>query len=140
MGESVGTPQLGIISESSRFGRLSLAVPPLFLWIALTDQTILQLNPPNHARPRSGGLKVSFPCLPAPPLNPTPSPNAPVVSQQAAPLPPPIEVRRALPAKPRPPLDLTPPGCESAAIGVLGGSCMQLPSRADAEREVDPFL
>jgi hypothetical protein len=56
MGESVGTPQLGIISESSRFGRLSLAVPPLFLWIALTDHTILQLNPPNHARPRSGGL------------------------------------------------------------------------------------
>ena len=60
MGESVGTPQLGIISESSRFGRLSLAVPALFLWIALTDQTILQLNPPNHARPRSGGLRLDI--------------------------------------------------------------------------------
>src|SRR5260370_24458381 len=67
MGESVGTPQLGIISESSRFGRLSLAVPALFLWIALTDHTILQLNPPNHARPRSGGLKDRCRALPPAP-------------------------------------------------------------------------
>jgi hypothetical protein len=49
---------------------------------------------------------------PRPPLVP-PSPNAPVVSQQVAPLPPPIEVRPApgpapRPPKPRPPLVLTP--------------------------------
>jgi uncharacterized protein involved in outer membrane biogenesis len=44
---------------------------------------------------------------------PAAAPNAPVVSQQAAPLPPPIEVRpapgAARPPKPRPPLALTPP-------------------------------
>ena len=44
---------------------------------------------------------------------PAASPNAPVVSQQLAPLPPPIEVRPApnvaRPPKPRPPLALTPP-------------------------------
>jgi large subunit ribosomal protein L24 len=52
--------------------------------------------------------KVSAPVVPAPPI-----PSAPVVSQQVAPLPPPIEVRPApAPAakpKPRPPLVLTPP-------------------------------
>ncbi len=53
--------------------------------------------------------KVSVPRPPAAP----PSPNAPVVSQQVAPLPPPIEVRPApgmvRHPKPRPPLVLTPP-------------------------------
>jgi large subunit ribosomal protein L24 len=50
--------------------------------------------------------------IPHPPALP-PSPNAPVISQQVAPLPPPIEVRPApgmvRPPKPRPPLVLTPP-------------------------------
>jgi hypothetical protein len=50
--------------------------------------------------------------IPHPPALP-PSPNAPVISQQVAPLPPPIEVRPApgmvRPSKPRPPLVLTPP-------------------------------
>jgi AsmA-like C-terminal region/AsmA family len=53
---------------------------------------------------------------PVAPANPPPAQNAPVVSQQAAPLPPPIEVRPApgaavRPPKPRPapPLVLTPP-------------------------------
>ena len=50
---------------------------------------------------------------PPPPLVPLPPSNAPVVSQQLAPLPPPIEIRPAPgPAakpKPRPPLVLTPP-------------------------------
>ncbi len=50
---------------------------------------------------------------PRPPVAP-PAPNAPVVGQQAAPLPPPIEVRPApaimpRPPKPKPPLVLTPP-------------------------------
>jgi large subunit ribosomal protein L24 len=50
--------------------------------------------------------------VPRPPLAP-PHPDAPIVSQQVAPLPPPIEVRPApgvtRPPKPRPPLALTPP-------------------------------
>jgi uncharacterized protein involved in outer membrane biogenesis len=59
---------------------------------------------PRRAAPKP---KVSAPVVP-------PNSNAPVVSQQVAPLPPPIEVRPApapLPAKPkpRPPLVLTPP-------------------------------
>jgi large subunit ribosomal protein L24 len=53
--------------------------------------------------------KLSVPHPPAAP----PTPNAPVVSQQVAPLPPPIEVRPAPSVarhpKPRPPLVLTPP-------------------------------
>ena len=60
--------------------------------------------------------RVSGPRAPvAPPAaNPPPSTNPPVVSQQVAPLPPPIEVRPppsvvARPPKPKPPLVLTPP-------------------------------
>jgi hypothetical protein len=58
------------------------------------------------------------PVVPRPPMA-LPTPNAPVVSQQAAPpLPPPIEVRPApgalRPAKPRPPLALTPPAANPA--------------------------
>jgi hypothetical protein len=53
--------------------------------------------------------KVSAPRLPVAP----PASNPPIVSQQAAPLPPPIEVRpvpgAVRPPKPRPPLVLTPP-------------------------------
>jgi hypothetical protein len=48
----------------------------------------------------------------SPPPNSSASPHAPVVSQQAAPLPPPIEVRPppgVMRPKPRPPLVLTPP-------------------------------
>ena len=53
---------------------------------------------------------------PRPPLASPPT-NAPVVSQQVAPLPPPIEVRPApgpRPPRPRPPLVLTPPPAASA--------------------------
>jgi hypothetical protein len=67
---------------------------------------------PRRLQPKP---KVSLPRLPAAPPNPaTPNPPAPVVSQQVAPLPPPIDVRpvpgavRPAP-KPRPPLVLTPP-------------------------------
>jgi hypothetical protein len=52
--------------------------------------------------------KMSGPRLPSPPQ----SSNAPVVSQQVAPLPPAIDIRPApgaRPPKPRPPLALTPP-------------------------------
>ena len=52
--------------------------------------------------------RVSVPRPPAPP-NPPPAQNAPVVSQQAAPLPPPIEVRPAPGAAPRPPKPKPPP-------------------------------
>ena len=75
---------------------------------------------PRRLQPRP---RVSGPRPPAAPAPPTagvppaaavpPSANAPVVSQQIAPLPPPIEVRPApgalRPPKPRPPLVLTPP-------------------------------
>ncbi len=70
------------------------------------------LADPRRLQPKP---KVSLPRLPAAPPNPaTPNPPAPVVSQQVAPLPPPIDVRpvpgavRPAP-KPRPPLVLTPP-------------------------------
>jgi large subunit ribosomal protein L24 len=60
--------------------------------------------------------KISAPRPPvAPPvINAPPAPTAPIVSQQVAPLPPPIEVRPppsvvVRPPKPRPPLVLTPP-------------------------------
>jgi large subunit ribosomal protein L24 len=60
-------------------------------------------------RPPPSKPRVSVPRPPAAP----PSPNAPVVSQQVAPLPPPIEVRPAPSVvrhpKPRQPLVLTPP-------------------------------
>jgi hypothetical protein len=66
-------------------------------------------QPPSGPRRPMPKLRVS---APRPPVAP-PNPNAPVVSQQVAPLPPPIEVRPA-PApvrqpKPRQPLALTPP-------------------------------
>jgi uncharacterized protein involved in outer membrane biogenesis len=76
---------------------------------------------PTPSKPRLSGPRppaatpspLSSP-LSSPPPNPQPGPNPPVVSQQAAPLPPPIEVRPApgpaiaRPPKPKPPLVLTP--------------------------------
>src|SRR5580693_2693495 len=52
------SPHSSIIPESSRFGLVALAVTLLFLWIALTEQTILRLHPSNHTRLRSGGLNL----------------------------------------------------------------------------------
>src|SRR5580704_5832938 len=54
------SPHPSIIPESSRFGLVALAVTLLFLWIALTEQTILRLHPSNHTRLRSGGLKLQI--------------------------------------------------------------------------------
>src|SRR6516225_8109432 len=48
-----------IIPESSRFGLVALAVTLLFLWAALTQQTILRLHHSTHTGLRSGGLKLS---------------------------------------------------------------------------------
>src|SRR6202162_4988664 len=53
------SPHPAIIPESSRFGLVALAVTLLFLWTALTSQTILRLHHSNHTRLRSGGLKVN---------------------------------------------------------------------------------
>lgn len=64
---------------------------------------------PKVSAPRPPGM------LPGPHLSPPASPNPPVVSQQVAPLPPPIEIRPApgsgvvRPPKLKPPLILTPP-------------------------------
>ena len=73
--------------------------------VPVPDQRRLQPKP-----------KVSAPRPPLAPLTTTTTTtttNAPVVSQQVAPLPPPIEVRPApsvaRPPKPKPPLVLTPP-------------------------------
>src|SRR5580658_5576598 len=54
------SPHPAIIPESSRFGLVPLAVTLLFLWAALTQQTILRLHHSNHTRLRSGGLKVFY--------------------------------------------------------------------------------
>ena len=75
-----------------------------------SDQPVSEAPVPGRdpRRPPSKP-KLSVPHPPAAP----PGPNAPVVSQQVAPLPPPIEVRPApsivRQPKPRPPLVLTPP-------------------------------
>jgi large subunit ribosomal protein L24 len=82
------------------------ATPPAAV---LPDLPIAEIPIPGRD-PRRVAPKprVAIPLAPAPPI-----PSAPVVSQQLAPLPPPIEVRPAPgPAakpKPRPPLVLTPP-------------------------------
>src|SRR5215471_19227525 len=52
------SPHPAIIPESSRFGLVALAVTLLFLWAALTQQTILRLHHSTHTGLRSGGLKV----------------------------------------------------------------------------------
>jgi large subunit ribosomal protein L24 len=89
----------------------AMALPP-----AETPATKLP-DPPISEAPTPGRdprrtapkPRVSAP----PPLVPLPPSNAPVVSQQLAPLPPPIEIRPApgpaVKPKPRPPLVLTPP-------------------------------
>jgi large subunit ribosomal protein L24 len=77
----------------------------------LSDAPIPRRPPlkPKLSAPRPPGPQ------PSPQQSPPPSANAPVVSQQVAPLPPPIEVRPppgptfARPPKPKPPLVLTPP-------------------------------
>ncbi|HJZ19317.1 MAG TPA: AsmA-like C-terminal region-containing protein, partial [Bradyrhizobium sp.] len=79
------------------------------------DQTPLELptpaRDPRLAPPRP---KLVAPRPPVAPPNPNAAAAAPVVSQQVAPLPPPIDVRPVPgavrpPPKPRPPLTLTPP-------------------------------
>jgi large subunit ribosomal protein L24 len=88
----------------------AMALPPADAPVAkLPDLPISEVPMPGRD-PRRAAPKprVSAP----PPALPLPS-NAPVVSQQLAPLPPPIEVRPApgpvAKPKPRPPLVLTPP-------------------------------
>jgi large subunit ribosomal protein L24 len=77
---------------------------------APSDQPFSEVPFPGRD-PRRPPLKPRL-GVPHPPAAP-PGPNAPVVSQQVAPLPPPIEVRPApgvaRQPKPRPPLVLTPP-------------------------------
>jgi large subunit ribosomal protein L24 len=87
----------------------AMALPPAEVpAVKLPDLPISEVpigRDPRRAAPKP---RVSAP----PPALPLPS-NAPIVSQQAAPLPPPIEVRPApgpvAKPKPRPPLVLTPP-------------------------------
>src|SRR6516164_6061243 len=52
------SPHPAIIPESSRFGLVALAVTLLFLWAALTQQTILRLHHSTHTGLRSGGLSL----------------------------------------------------------------------------------
>jgi large subunit ribosomal protein L24 len=89
----------------------AMAQPPVETPAAkLPDLPISEIPVPGRDPRRTAPKpRVSTP----PPLVPLPPSNAPVVSQQLAPLPPPIEIRPAPgPAakpKPRPPLVLTPP-------------------------------
>ncbi|SDS87217.1 AsmA family protein [Bradyrhizobium canariense] len=85
----------------------ALALPPA---ANPQDQSPSEVQTPGrdqHRIPLKPRVSAPHPPLAAP--NPTP----PVVSQQVAPLPPPIEIRpapgAARPPKPRPPLTLTPP-------------------------------
>jgi hypothetical protein len=75
------------------------------------DQPVSNVPIPGRA-PRRLQLKPPM-SAPRPPAAAAPNPNPPVVSQQVAPLPPPIEVRPApgpvTRPKPKPPLVLTPP-------------------------------
>src|SRR5215472_6781727 len=54
------SPHPAIIPESSRFGLVALAVTLLFLWAALTQQTILRLHHSTHTGLRSGGLTLFY--------------------------------------------------------------------------------
>jgi hypothetical protein len=95
--------------DSIERGEPPPAVTPASIPPAIAQPPIAVLPGPPP-RPR-----VSAPRPPAPPpgTSAPPASNAPVVSQQVAPLPPPIEVRPApgvaRPPKPRSPLVLTPP-------------------------------
>ncbi len=86
---------------------------------APSDQPTSDVPIPGRDQRRSPPKpKVSAPRPPAAP----PAPTAPIVSQQVAPLPPPIEVRPApgvVARPPKPPLVLTPPACQSTAASVL---------------------
>jgi hypothetical protein len=91
----------------------SIPPPAIALPSAGAPEPVLPGRDPRRFAPKP---KISVARPPAAPPNPPPnssaSPNAPVVSQQAAPLPPPIEVRPppgVVRPKPRPPLVLTPP-------------------------------
>jgi large subunit ribosomal protein L24 len=94
--------------DSIERGEPSPAVPASIPPPAATTQDDVPpsqpLSDPRRLQPKP---KVS---VPRPPVAPA-SPDAPVASQQAAPLPPPIEVRPApvVRPKPKPPLVLTPP-------------------------------
>ena len=91
--------------------------PPLVTPDAsLSDQPTSELPPGRDPR-RSQKPKLMAPRPPA--AAAPPDPNAPVISQQVAPLPPPIEVRPVpggapRPPKPKPPLVLTPPAAAPA--------------------------
>ncbi|SHN80238.1 AsmA family protein [Bradyrhizobium erythrophlei] len=76
------------------------------------DAPLRPLPPkPRVSVPRSAVIPPTAPAVNAPPANSAATTGAPVVSQQVPPpLPPPIEVRPApRPARPKPPLVLTPP-------------------------------
>jgi hypothetical protein len=114
------TRRLDSIERGERPAALPASVPPPAAAPDVPEAVAPDLSPsdvPIPGRdPRRPPLKprISAPRPPAALLNQTPGSNVPVVSQQVAPLPPPIEVRPApsvlRPAsKPRPPLVLTPP-------------------------------
>ncbi len=89
----------------------AMAQPPADAPVAKLPELPISEVPVPGRDPRRLAPKPRI-VAPPPPLVPS-APNAPVVSQQVAPLPPPIEIRPA-PApmakpKPRPPLVLTPP-------------------------------
>jgi large subunit ribosomal protein L24 len=97
--------------ETQRLDSIERGDPPPAVPAAAPDDAPSgqPLADPRRLQPKS---KVS---IPRPPTAPA-SPNAPVASQQPAPLPPPIEVRPApggaRPPKPRQPLSLTPPAAD----------------------------
>jgi hypothetical protein len=82
----------------------------------LPDLPVVEV--PGPGRDQRRALPKPRVSAPRPQVTP-PATNAPVVSQQAAPLPPPVEVRPApaapRPPKPRPPLVLTPPAATAPA-------------------------
>ncbi len=87
------------------------ARPTLFRGAASRPRSAPASTEAESQRAAPAGCAASRVCAAA---NSPPATNAPVVSQQVPPLPPPIEVRpapsvRARPPKPKPPLVLTPP-------------------------------
>jgi large subunit ribosomal protein L24 len=107
------TRRLDAIERGEPTTALPASIPPAAAEpdAATLDQPLSEVPLPGR-NPRQAPLKPKA-VLPRPPAAP-PVSTAPVVSQQAAPLPPPIEVRPApsvvaRPPKPKPPLVLTPP-------------------------------
>jgi uncharacterized protein involved in outer membrane biogenesis len=96
---------------------LPASIPPPAMALPPTDAPAVKLpDLPSSEVPipgRDPRRAVPKPRIVAPPPLAPLAPNAPVVSQQVAPLPPPIEIRPApgpvAKPKPRPPLVLTPP-------------------------------